>query len=260
MNRPTQVEPQSFDVSWQPLYLIGGIAALVFVVMVLVPVVVVFAAPLPPAEGRALLEYIADHRALYLIQLICFVGLAVPALVVFVATAMAMAGVSRSVALLGGVLGTVSETVALAVGSSPQSLHGGLVVLSDAYLVADSDARRASLVTAAEGLIATANGMPWAGVLTAAAILTLSLVMRKAGFGTALAVLGIVTGALGIVAEVLRPMLGAGYAVYGLLLPVWFGWVGWNLMRLGRRPDPIASIDGRQGNVRNLGAAGGREP
>lgn len=242
---PTQAETaQRPHLSWQPLYLIGGIAALVFVVMVLVPVVLVFAAPVPPAEGRALLEYIANHRALYLVQLVCFVGLAVPALVVFTATGMALAGVNKGAALLGAMLGIVSETVALAVGSSPQSLHGGLVVLSDAYVAADSDAQRASLASAAEGLIAIANGMPWAGVLTAAAILILSLIMRGPGFGRALAVLGVVTGALGLVAEVLRPMLGAGYAVYGLLLPVWFGWVGWCLFRLSRTPEQMLRREG----------------
>lgn len=235
---PTQNVLNS-DRGWQPLYRVGAIGALVFVVMVLIPIVLVFAAPVPPAEGRALLEYIGSHRVVYLVQLVCFVGLAVPALVVFAATGVAAAGTNRGVALLGGLLGIVSETVALAVGSSPQSLHGGLVVLSDAYLAADSDAQRVSLVSAAEGLIAIANGMPWAGVLTAAAILVLSLVMKGPVFGRALAVFGIVTGGLGLVAEALRPMLGMGYAVYGLLLPVWFGWVGWSLFRLSRiRQEP----------------------
>lgn len=232
---------------WQALYRMGAVAALVFVVMVLIPVVVVFTAPVPPVEGSALLEYIADHRALYLIQLVCFVGLAVPALVVFAAAGVALAGVNRSLALVGGLFGIASETVALAVGSSPQSLHGGLVVLSDAYATAGTDAQRTSLVSAADGLIATANGMPWAGVLTAAAILILSLVMRTPVFGRALAVLGVLTGALGLVAEVLRPMLGVGYALYGLLLPVWFGWVGWRLFRLGRTPEEAALTQIRSG-------------
>ena len=86
--------------------------------------------------------------------------------------------------------GAASEVVALAVGSSPQSLHGGLILLADAYQVAGSDAERAGLVSAANALIATANAMPWAGVLTAAAILTLSLIMARSTFGRALAVVG----------------------------------------------------------------------
>lgn len=51
------------------------------------------------------------------------------------------------------------------------------------------------------------------------------------GFGRAVAVVGIITGVLGIPSEALRPLLGVGYLPYGLLLPVWFGLVGANLVR-----------------------------
>ncbi len=44
------------DLSWQPLYRLGGIAAGVYVVLVLVPVSLGFSAPVPPTAGRALLE------------------------------------------------------------------------------------------------------------------------------------------------------------------------------------------------------------
>lgn len=124
------------DLSWQPLYRIGGISAVVFVVLVLVPVTLVFVAPVPPTEGRALLEYISAHKAVYLVELVSFVGLAVPALVVFGALAVALAPVNKGLAAIGGLFGIASETIALALGSSPQSLHGGLVVLSDAYAAA----------------------------------------------------------------------------------------------------------------------------
>ncbi|CAN5297880.1 hypothetical protein BH11ACT1_BH11ACT1_03100 [soil metagenome] len=77
--------------------------------------------------------------------------------------------------------------------------------------------------------------MSWAGILTAAAILVLSLIMRRGYFGRAVRILGIVTGAAGIVAEALRPMIGSAYAIYGLLLPTWFALVGWKLLRLNHR-------------------------
>ena len=32
--------------------------------------------------------------------------------------------------------------------------------------------------------------------------------------------------------EALRPMMGAGYLVYGSLLPLWFVLVGWKLLHL----------------------------
>lgn len=226
------------DESWRPLYRAGGIAALVYVLLVVVPIVLVFVAPVPPTEGRALLEYIGAYKGVYLTELVCFVGLAVPALIVFTAVAVALREVHRSAALIGGLFGITSEAVALALGSSPQSLHGGLVVLSDAYLATGSDAERTSLVGAAEALIAATNAVSWAGVLTAAAILILSAAMRGSAFGARVGGLGVVTGAVGIVSETLRPVIGSAYLVYGLLLPIWFALAGWRLLRLDDRRSP----------------------
>jgi hypothetical protein len=226
------------DPSWGPLYRAGGWSALLYVLLVLGPVVLVFVAPLPPTQGAALLEYIAAHRLVYLVELVCFVGLAVPALVVFSAVAVAVKNENKSVAAVGGLFGIASEVIALALGSSPQSLHGGLVVLSNAYQDAGSDAERASLVGAADALIATTNAVSWAGILTAAAILLLSWLMRTATFfGPVVATVGILAGAVGIVCEALRPMIGPGYLLYGLLLPIWFAMVGWKLLHLDRGGD-----------------------
>lgn len=223
------------DLSWRPLYQAGAVSALVYVVLVVVPVTLVFVAPVPPTEGRAVLEYIAANKAVYVTELVSFVGLGVPALVVFTAVTVALKGVDKSMAAIGGLFGVASETIALALGSSPQSLHGGLVVLSDAYGTAASEAQRASLTSAAEALIAATNAVSWAGILTAAAILILSMAMRKGIFGRPVAVIGVVTGLFGIVSEAFRPMIGPTYLIYGLLLPAWFVLVGLGLLRLARR-------------------------
>ncbi len=222
------------DISWSPLYRAGGVAALLYVLLVLVPVVLVFVAPVPPTEGRALLEYVAAHKVVYVTELLCFVGLSVPALLVFSALAVALKDLNKTVAAVGGLFGIVSEVVALASGSSPQSLHPGLVVLSNSYLSADTDAERTGLVSAADALIAATNAVSWGGILTAAAILVLSLIMRPGIFGKAVGTLGVVTGAAGLVAEPLQPVLGYAYLPYGLLLPTWFALVGWRLLRLDR--------------------------
>ncbi|GCD88948.1 hypothetical protein NLS1_09540 [Nocardioides sp. LS1] len=226
------------DPSWAGLYRLGGLSAALFVLLVVIPVTLVFAAPAPPVDGRALLPYIAAHKTVYLIELVCFVGLSVPALVVFTAVSVALKDASRSMAAVGGLIGVASEVIALALGSSPQSLHGGLVVLSNSYAAARTDAERAGIVSAADALIAATNAVSWAGILTATGILLLSLAMRKGSFGRAVPVLGVLTGALGIVSEALRPMIGPAYLVYGLLLPAWFALAGWNLHGLGRRGTP----------------------
>lgn len=115
------------------------------------------------------------------------------------------------------------------------------MVVSTAYEAASSAEQRDSLASAAEAIIATTNAMPWAGVLTAAGILVLSLVAWRGPVRAPVAAFGVLTGAVGIVAEALRPVIEYGYLLYGLLLPTWFVLTALRLHRLGARPrDPLA--------------------
>jgi hypothetical protein len=223
------------DLSWRRLYRAGAWASLAYVILVLVPLALLFLAPLPPASGAAVLEYIQAHQVVYLSELVCFVGLSIPAIVVFCAWAVALWHADRSLALVGGLFGVGSEITALAVGSSPQSLNGGLLVLSDAYQSASTAQQRAGLASAADAIVATTNAMPWAGVLTAAGILLLSLAMRRGPFPPTLAMFGAVTGVVGVVSEALRPVIESAYLLYGLLLPTWFVLTGWRLWALARQ-------------------------
>ena len=54
------------DPTWASLFKLGGLSARLFVLLVLVPVVLVFVAPVPPVDGHALLSYIAAHKIVYL--------------------------------------------------------------------------------------------------------------------------------------------------------------------------------------------------
>ena len=91
------------------------------------------------------------------------------------------------------------------------------------------------LASAADAIVATTNAMPWAGVLTAAGILLLSLAMRRGPFPQELGLFGAVTGAVGVVSEALRPVIESAYLLYGLLLPTWFILTGWRLWALARQ-------------------------
>jgi hypothetical protein len=222
------------DPSWRGLYRAGGVSAALYVVLIIIPLVLLTTTPQPLlAGGAATLQYIASHKPVYIIELVSFVGLSLPAIVVFLALYEALKHLNKSYAALGALVGIVSEVIALAYNSSPPSLNGGLVYLSDHYVAATTAAQRAALATAAESLVAVSNAVNAAGILTALGILILSLVMLKGVFQKGVAYLGIVTGALGIVSEALRDLLGPGYIVYGLLLPIWFLAVGWKLYRLG---------------------------
>ena len=76
--------------------------------------------------------------------------------------------------------------------------------------------------------------------------------MRQGIFGRSLAVLGILTGGIGVVCEALRPVIGPAYLVYGLLLPLWFLVAGVRLLRIG-----ALVTDAGHGSRRGAGARGG---
>lgn len=233
------------DPSWRGLYRVGTVSAVLYVVMIILPLVLMFTTPQPPlAGGAATLQYIASYKLVYIIELVSFVGLSLPVMIVFLALYMALKHLNKSYAALGAIIGIASEVIALAYNSSPQSLNPGLVYLSDQYMAATTVAQHAAFASAAESLIAMTNAVNGAGILTALGILLLSLVMLKGVFHKSAAYMGIATGAIGIVSEVLRNVIGPGYLVYGLLLPIWFLVVGWKLYRLGSRlsREPLAVV------------------
>jgi Domain of unknown function (DUF4386) len=208
------------DPSWRDLYRAGGVSAVLFVALVLVAIVLVVVAP-PPlnSDGVTTLQYVASHKVLYLIEQALWLAPSVFALVVFLALFLALKHLNKSYAALGALAGIVSWALTLALPTT----GGGapvLVDLSDHYMAATTTAQQTAFATAAEVFIAENNITSAVGILTPVGILIISLVMLKGVFPKGVAYLGIVTGALGIVSEALRPILGPGYIVYGLLLPI----------------------------------------
>ena len=222
------------DPSWRDLYRAGGLSAALFVVCILVAIVLIVVAPPPlSADGAATLQYIAAHKVLYTIEQVLWLAPSVFAAVVFLALYQALRHLNKSYAALGALAGFVSWVLGLAIPTT----GGGapvLVYLSDQYMTAATAAQHTAFATAAEVFIAGNNITYASGILAPLGILIISLVMLKGVFPKGIAYLGIVTGALGIVSEALRPLIGPGYFVYGLLLPAWFLVVGWKLYRLAR--------------------------
>jgi len=222
------------DPSWRGLYRAGGVSAVLFVVLVLAAIAIVVVAP-PPlnADGATTLQYVALHKVLYTIEQVLWLAPSVFAAVVFLALYQALKHLNKSYAALGALAGFVSWILGLAMPTT----GGGapvLVYLSDQYMRASTAAQHTAFATAAQVFIAENNITSAAGILAPVGILILSLVMLKGVFPKGIAYLGIVTGALGIVSEALRPIIGPGYLVYGLLLSAWFLVVGWKLYRLAK--------------------------
>lgn len=222
------------DLSWRGLYQAGGVSAVLFVVLVLAAIAIVVVAPPPlSADGATTLHYIASHKVLYTIEQVLWLAPSVFAAVVFLALFPALKHLNKSYAALGVLAGFVSWVLGLAIPTT----GGGapvLVYLSDQYMTATIAAQHTAFSTAAEVFIAQNNITGASGILAPVGILIISLVMLKGVFPRGVAYLGIVTGALGIVSEALRPIIGPGYLVYGLLLPAWFLVVGWELYRLAK--------------------------
>jgi hypothetical protein len=206
------------DPSWRALYRVGGISALLATLLYIVATVVDFSVPAAPTSGgAATLEYIAQHRSVYILEQVLWLAPSILLMVLFLALYVALKDLNKSYAAIGAVLGIASWALTLVYpatgGGAP-----ALVYLSDQYVSATSDAQRAALVAAAETFIAQ-NTIPTAvGILEPIGILIFTLIMLKGVFHRSVAYLGIVTGALGIFSEALRPVLGLGYIVYGLLL------------------------------------------
>lgn len=222
------------DPSWKRLYRAGGIAALLAGLAYIVAVVVEFSLPAPPAaSGAATLQYIADHRSVYILQQILWLGPSVLLIVTFLALWPALKELDKSYGAIGIVLSVAAWAVSLAYpatgGGAP-----ALVYLSDQYAAASTDAQCTVFASAAEGFLAMNDVPTIIGVLQTAGILIVSLVMLKGIFRRWSAYLGIATGAVGIVSEALKPLLGIGYIVYGVLVMLWIAAIGWELLRLTR--------------------------
>jgi len=227
VERPS--EEKDPDPSWSALYRLAGLSALLTGILYLAATLLLFVTPFQPTSGgTATLEYIASYRSAYIIEQLLYNAPGVLGMVVFLGLYIALRQLNKSYAAIGTLLGIASMVESLAIFDKV----AGLVSLSDGYAAATTDAQRLAFSTAAEALVVQTNIAFAAGVVTAIGILILSLVMLKGVFRKGVAYLGVVTGALGIISEGLRTVIGPVYIVYGILLIVWFIVIGRGLYRL----------------------------
>ncbi|MET3952125.1 DUF4386 family protein [Arthrobacter sp. UYEF36] len=226
-----QATPSSDGQTWRRLYFWAGISSVLFVALLILALVLDFAAPPPVHGGAETLEFIARNKGIYVAEQLLWIVPNVLPVLVFVALFLALAPLDKSLALLAAVTGALSWGLILAV---PVTSRGSLVLayLSDRYAAAPDDAARLRYATAAEAIVAENNTPAAVGVLSALGILLISVVMLKGVLPRALAWLGIVTGGLGSIAEALRHAVPESYWGYGVLMWVWFVAVGVALIRL----------------------------
>ena len=211
-----------------------------FVLLLVAALVVDFLAPPPVHGGTATLEFIAQNKVLYIAEQVLWILPNVLAVLVFVALFVALKPLNQSLTVIATVLGALPWALFLAI---PVTSRGALplVYLSDQYAAA-SGGERERFSVAAEAIIAENNTPAIVGVLSAAGILLISLVMTRGILPRAVAWLGVLTGALGIVSEALRHAAPWFYWGYGVLLWAWFIAVGVALLRLAKRTRKFPAV------------------
>jgi len=219
------------DPAWGSLYRAGAVSAGLAVIAYVAALVIVTGTSAPPTSGGArMLEYVDAHRTVYIVRQLLWMAPSLFLMVVFLALAVALRHRGKSFAAIGGLIAIASWAVSFA---WPTTGDGSLamVVLSDKYADASTMAGRAPFVAGAEVLIALNDVPAVIGVLQTLGILLISLLMLRGTFPRGVAWLGTATGVIGVVSEVLRPVLGWAYALYGLLLFVWLIWIAGALWR-----------------------------
>ena len=187
--------------SWRGLYRAGAIATLLFVILTLSSIVLALLIPQAPTAGAtgslqfggATLQYIADHRVAYVVNMLLFVGPSLFTLIVFLALFVALLPVSKSLNAIGALIAIVATTTFI----STFSLLFALTPLSDQYVATLDAAHRLAIAVSADGLIAQVNSISVGGILYALGILLLSLAMLRGVFPRLVAYLSILTGVVG---------------------------------------------------------------
>jgi hypothetical protein len=216
---------------WNRLYAWGAIAAAASVIFYLAALGVFIIMPeTPTRDGHTMLAYVHDHEAGYVVRQVLW---AIPnglLTVTFLALAVELRHVDHPLAAAAGLLTVASWAIAVGWATTGDGSFA-MVTLAERYADATTDGERAALAGAAEALMALNDAPAANGVLQTIGILLFGVLLVRSGWSRWFAWLAVATGALGIVSEAFKPLLGGAYAVYGIVLFVWMAWLAVELWR-----------------------------
>lgn len=224
------------DPSWRRFYTVGGVSAALYVLVALVvPSILTFA--LFPRfwevldDAPALLPWIGDHALGWHVIQGTTLESSIFLILAFVALWLALRHLDPVWAAVGAIVAITSQILFMAY--YPVLL--GLAYLGEKYpTVGASDQH--DLVVAAEGLVAQNSGFnPVYEALLVIGVMILSVVMLRGVFPRWIGYLGIVTGAVALLAIAFHPVLGLSYLFWWVFLIAWLLAIAWYLVRLGTR-------------------------
>jgi Domain of unknown function (DUF4386) len=234
----TTAEAHDTDRMWKTLYRIGGWAALIGAALIPVAMVVFILWP-PPAAETPVVEWFArfqDNPVRGLLNLdLVYMGSWLALIPVLLALYPALRRFGEAAMALGTAGGLMSVVVYFASNTAVQML-----LLSNGYAAATTDAERAGYLAAGQAMLATYAGTAYhvSLILGSVALILVSVVMLRSGrFGRVAAWAGIVGNGLAL--GLYLPVVGLGLLIASVLpLFFWQVLVGRRLLELGRSASP----------------------
>ncbi len=227
------------DRSWNTLYKISGIAALILLAYTLATMIILFSIGGPPASVEEGFNMLAENRLTGLLRLdvltIFFLSLYYP---IFLGLYAALKKTNNAMVLLAVVLALAGLTLFL---TTPSTFP--FLVLSDKFAAATSEAQKAQLAAAGEAILVSdmwhSSSALVSGLLMQIGVLLMATVMlRSNDFGKHTAWMGIATYGLDLahVLVVLVSPMGSIVLMWisGPLYLVWFPLLARDFLRLAR--------------------------
>ncbi len=244
-------ESKTVGADWKGLCRLGGVAALILLLYSVVTMVVLILFGVPPTTAAESFAMLQNNRIVGLLRLdVLTVFVYMPlCYLLFLGIYVALRRTNGAYAMLATILVFVGVTLFLATPST-----FSMLVLSDKYALATTEAQRSQLLAAGEAILASdmwhGTGAILGGMLLQSGALLISVVMLQGNvFSKTIAYLGILTHGLDlahIIFLLLVPGLGVLLtAIAGTLYLIWFPLVGLRLLQLGRdQPDGTVNKNG----------------
>jgi len=231
---------ETADVRWKALHTVGGAAAAITAIFIPIQIIIFIVSP-PPSSVIDYFTLFQHDRLLGLLDLdlllIVDTALAIP---LFLALYVALRRTSDSLMAIATALGFVGIAAYFASNTA-----FSMLLLSEQYATATTDAKRSILLAAGESMLAVYQGTAFHVnyVLGAVALLTISVVILRSN------VFNKVTAYVGILANVLAfglyvPTVGTGLSIVSVVfLEVWYVLIARRLIQLGtpRQKRPSAT-------------------
>lgn len=225
------IDAENADSRWKGLYKVGGVAALIIVVLIPIQAIVFIAWP-PPSTVIGYFTLFQNNKLLGLLDLdlllIVDQALAIP---ILLALYIALRRASESFMAIATTLALVGIAAYFASNTAFNMLS-----LSDQYAAATTDAQRAMFLAAGQAMLAIYNGTAFhmSYIIGSVAIIIISAVMLRSNiFSKVTAYAGILAGVIGFGLYV--PTIGIFISLFSVVgLWIWYILIARRLFQLGQ--------------------------